>query len=178
MILATRFTFIDERSRKTCIFTQNRLNHLLCFSDSPLYHDKFNTDHATKIWNKQKITSFETWSTITTTLKFSGLNTSLVLRNGFNKWEMGWFLLVIKTTCKLPVTVYKTIVSVMFQRFWLLLRWQKGRKEAWFRLLLVRIYEKIFAGLKSLNLTLNQLSLKKLPEETWWSVFLGDKSEI
>ena len=126
----------------------------------------------------KKFTSFETWSTITTTLKFSGLNTSPVLRNGFNKWEMGWFLLVIKTTCKLPVTVYKTIVSVMFQRFWLLLRWQKGRKEAWFRLLLVRIYEKIFAGLKSLNLTLNQLSLKKLPEETWWSVFLGDKSEI
>ena len=54
----------------------------------------------------------------------------------------------------------------MFQRFWLLLRWQEGRKEAWFRLLLVRIYEKIFAGLKSLNLTLNQLYLKKLPEET------------
>ena len=54
----------------------------------------------------------------------------------------------------------------MFQRFWLLLRWQKGRKEAWFRLLLVRIYEKIFAGLKSLNLTLNQLYLKKLLEET------------
>ena len=53
----------------------------------------------------------------------------------------------------------------MFQRFWLLLRWQKGRKEAWFRLLLVRIYEKIFAGLKSLNLTLNQLYLKKLLEE-------------
>ena len=53
----------------------------------------------------------------------------------------------------------------MFQRFWLLLRWQKGRKEAWFRLLLVRIYEKIFAGLKSLNLTLNQLYLKKVPEE-------------
>ena len=53
----------------------------------------------------------------------------------------------------------------MFQRFWLLLRWQKGRKEAWFRLLLVRIYEKIFAGLKSLNLTLNQLYLKKAPEE-------------
>ena len=53
----------------------------------------------------------------------------------------------------------------MFQRFWLLLRWQKGRKEAWFRLLLVRIYEKIFAGLKSLNSTLNQLYLKKAPEE-------------
>ena len=71
-----------------------------------------------------------------------------------------------KTNFKLSGTVYKTIVSVMFQRFWLLLRWQKGRKEAWFRLLLVRIYEKIFAGLKSLNLTLNQLYLKKLPEET------------
>ena len=54
----------------------------------------------------------------------------------------------------------------MFQRFWLLLRWQEGRKEAWFRLLLVRIYEKIFAGLKSLNLTFNQLHLKKLPEKT------------
>ena len=169
MILATRITFIDERNRKTCTFTQNRLNDLLCFSDAPLYHDKFNIDHATKIWtkiwNKQKITSFETLSTITTTLKFSGLNTSPVLRNVSNKRNEVIFI-VKKTKFKLSVKVYNTIVSVMFQRFWLLLRWQEGRKEAGFRLLLVRIYEKVFAGLKSLNLTLNQLYLKNLPEET------------
>ena len=76
---------------------------------------------------------------------------------------MEWFLLVIKT--KYLLSFYDKIVSVTFQRFWLLLRWQKGRKEAWFRLLLVSIYEKIFAGLKSLNSTLNQLYLKKAPEE-------------
>ena len=29
MILATRFTFIVERSWKTCVFTQNWLDHLL-----------------------------------------------------------------------------------------------------------------------------------------------------
>ena len=175
MILATRFTFIDERSRKTCIFTQNRLNHLLCFSDSPLYHDKFNTDHATKIWNKQKFTSFETWSTITTTLKFSGLNTSPVLRNGFNKWEMGWFLLVIKTTCKLPVTVYKTIVSVMFQRFWLLLRWQKGRKEAWFRLLLVRIYEKNVCRIEIFKFNFKPTLFKEVTRGNKWRTPKAEK---
>ena len=76
---------------------------------------------------------------------------------------MECFFLEIKV--KYNLSVYDTIVLVMFHRFWLLLRWQKGRKEAWFRLLLVRIYEKIFAGLKSLNLTLNQLYLKKLLEE-------------
>ena len=77
---------------------------------------------------------------------------------------MECFFLEIKV--KYNLSVYDTIVLVIFQRCWLLLRWQKGRKEAWFRLLLVRIYEKIFAGLKSLNLTLNQLYLKKAPEET------------
>ena len=92
---------------------------------------------------------------------------------------MKWFVLIIKAKYKL--SVYDTIITVMFQWFWLLLRWQEGRKEAWFRLLLVSrkknvgifffitstyIYEKIFAGLKSLNLTSNQLYLKKLPEET------------
>ena len=126
---------------KTCIFTQNRLNHLLCFSDAPLYHDKFNTDHETKIWNKQKMISFEILSTITTTLKFSGLNTSPVLRIVSNK-RNGVIFFGKKTKFKLSLSVYKTIVSVMFQRFWLLLRWQEGQeggKEAWFRLLLVRM---------------------------------------
>ena len=106
------FPLMKEVEKK-CIFTQNRLNHLLCFSDAPLYHDKFNTDHATKIWNKQKITSFEILSTITTTLKVSGLNTSPVLRIVSNK-RNGVIFLVIKRNLNFQSRFIKQLSRLCF----------------------------------------------------------------
>ena len=120
MILAPRFTFIDERSRKTCIFTQTRLNHLLCFSDAPLYHESLIRIMPLKFEINKKLPRLKPLSTITTTLKFSGFNTSPVLRNVSNK-RNGVIFIGKKPKFKLSVTVYKIIFSVMFQRFWLLL---------------------------------------------------------
>ena len=156
-------------------FHPTRLNHLLCFSDAPLYHESLIRIMPLKFEINKKLPRLKPLSTITTTLKFSGLNTSPVLRNGFNKWEMGWFLLVIKTTCKLPVTVYKTIVSVMFQRFWLLLRWQKGRKEAWFRLLLVRIYEKNVCRIEIFQFNFKPTLFKEVTRGNKWRTPKAEK---
>ena len=51
-------------------------------------------------------------------------------------------------------SVYDAIVTVMFQWFRLLLRWQEGRKEAWFRLLLVSRKKKmsVFSYISKENL--------------------------
>ena len=120
----------------------------LCFSDVAWYYCNFNkTIH--------KITLFETLSTTTRTLFVFGLGASAVYNDGSNKIYGVVFIGNKKRNITFGLWY---IVSVMFQRYWLLLWWQEGQKGAWFRLFLHKyIWKNVCSMKKFLNLTLNQL---------------------
>ena len=120
----------------------------LCFSDAAWYYCIFNkTNH--------KITLFETLSTTTRTLFVFGLGASAIYNDGSNKIYGEVFIGNKKRNITFGLWY---IVSVMFQRYWLLLWWQEGQKGAWFRLFLhIYIWKNVCSMKKFLSLTLNQL---------------------
>ena len=92
----------------------------LCFSDAAWYYCNFNkTNH--------KITLFETLSTTTRTLFVFGLGASAVYNDGSNKIYGVVFIGNKKRNITFGLWY---IVSVMFQRYWLLLWWQEGQKRS------------------------------------------------
>ena len=71
------------------------------------------------------------------------------------------------------LSVYDAIVTVMFQWFRLLLRWQEGRKEAWFRLLLVSRKKKCryFPTFPKKTWRTVYMKNMKLAWLDWWHAF-------
>ena len=125
----------------------------LCFSDAAWYYCIFNkTNH--------KITLFETLSTITRTLFVFGLGASAVYNDGSNKIYGVVFICNKKRNITFGLWY---IVSVMFQRYWLLLWWQEGQKRSLIQAITIYIYIYIYIWKNNgsmkrfLNLTLNQL---------------------
>ena len=70
------------------------------------------------------------------------------------------------------------IVLVMFQRFRLLLRWQERRKEAWFRLLLVRIYTKNICRIEIFKFNFKPTLFEEVTRGNKWQTPKGEKTQI